>query len=217
MPILYFPNWPHPLSYAWHLHLDVSWACPVQYVPPDRTLESVCHPLVPRDLVLPPFSILLNVPDVPNPLLLRLKKNVSELFLEPLSLMCLQISWSSLSVAGPASELHIGSSCPMSLSSSLDQWATQSMLSRRCQVKSPRPIVEAHFKTLLMSHSLVSCWSKQVSWPRPKLKVGKYTLPSKIVRPHISGMGMCTLPRGVEGRKCVFAEQKSNVAPWRST
>lgn len=68
-------------------------------------------------------------------------KNVSELFLEPLFLSCLQRSWSSLSLAGLASKLQIGPHCPMWLSSSLDHWATQSMLSCWYQVKRPRSTV----------------------------------------------------------------------------
>lgn len=104
-----------------------SWVC----ITPTRTQRS-----------FPPAVFhLTECPNVQNPLLLRKKKCEWVILGASLSLMCLQISWSRLSLAGLASKLQIESSCPMRLSSSLDRWATQSILSCRGWVKRPRPTV----------------------------------------------------------------------------
>lgn len=51
----------------------------------------------------------------------------------------LRFGWSVLSLAGLGSKLHTGSSYPMCLFPSLDQWATQSMLSGWYQVEETKP------------------------------------------------------------------------------
>ena len=120
------------------------------------------------------------------------------IFEASLSLMCLQISRGLADLGWVRLGLVLSYTLdPAAPCVSPPPW-TSGPPKARChddtKMKRPRPAVQARFTPPLMSQPLVPCWPKQVSWPSWKLRVGRYTLSSQMVRLNINGVGYVLLP-----------------------
>lgn len=178
---------------------------------PTGTLDSVSYHFVPKSFS-PCFSILLSGTNIQQSSLIRPEMWKGAILEAFLSLVCFQINWSLADLCwvwlGLVLSYTLDPATPCVSSLPWTSRPPKACYYDDTKLRRPRPTVEAHFKPLLMSHPLVPFWPKQVLWSSLELRVGKYVLPSQMVRLNVNEVGWVLLP-GVWRAESLYLLNKS--------